>query len=164
MPVQLTRDEQMPARRRPADPEAEARLLQEAMRRGTGSAVVVLVIAVAPLVVGMRALRPALVAADKLLRSGGDYWSEMWMPVVLFAFFGFAFGGGLAWRVCSAASLGGKSAWMVVGAAITVLTLVGVITAALVFVGPVPIMCWTSLGGMAGAAIAGTYLAFLWID
>jgi hypothetical protein len=164
MAVHIRRDEEVQQPQRRRDPSEDQALLLAGMWVGARATTLVAVPAAGVLILILRALRPALVAADKLLRAGGDHWSDLWMPAALLGLYGLVIGGLLGWRVTSAASVGRPVVWALSGAGIALILAVGIITAALGFPSEIPIMCWIALGLTAVAAVCGVYLAILWVD
>lgn len=165
MPVHIRRDEEVsqPARR-PRDAAEDRELLMAGALLGARSALAVAIPAALVVSLALRLLRPALLAADKLLKAGGDHWSDLWMPAALMGLLGLAVGGVLGWRITSAASVGRPVVWLLTGAAIALMSAAGVITAALGFPSEIPIMCWIALGLCALATAIGAYLAVIWVD
>lgn len=164
MAVQLKRDEQLPVDRRPRDAEEDRLLLVGGMKLALRAALWVAIPAGAALPLAIWALSRALVAADKLLKSGGDHWQEVWMPAVLVAFLGGLTGGALAWRILASASIGRSAVWLVATVALVFDLGCGLLTARALFTSGIPSMCWISLGVFIGAGLGGTYLALLWLD
>lgn len=111
----------------------------------------------------MSSLKRALLAAEKLMDAHSPFWSESFMPTVLFAILGLGFGALIGWRMSAAASLGGLASWFVAGMNIAMLGLAGMVVAPLVFPAGVPGTCWLSLWAMAASAVLGLYLIMAWL-
>lgn len=113
---------------------------------------------------GLRLMKPALKAAA-VLSGEADYWRKTWIPMLLFCLYGLILGGAIAWRVTSAASLGGAATWLVGGAHVLLVVLTGILVSTSgLFAGNVPSTCWIGIGLLAGSAVAGIYLLGLWND
>lgn len=122
---------------------------------GLGAAAVWTAVAGLLLIPTLRILKPATVAADRLLHGDGSHWSEMWMPAVLLAFYGGLSGALIAWRGSAKASLGAVALLVVSLAGSTAISVIGLLTARVIYPGAIPQMCWISLGFLAVSGLVG---------
>jgi len=162
MPVYLKPDERMPEDPRPEDPSRDQMDLIEGFLAGCRSSLACMVVGAILLPLMLLALRPALLASDKLFVLDSDHWSESYMPTVLFAVFGAGFGVLLGWRLSASASLSGGATWLITGVAVAALIVVGVCSASLIFAGGIPTMCWIGLCALGLATACAIYLFSLW--
>jgi|GEM_PF-4443720 len=164
MPVHLRPDEQMPDVARSANPGRDRADLIEGFLLGCRSSLVCIIVGVILLPLMFLVMRPTLLAADKLFVVGSEHWSNAYMPLALFAFFGAGFGTFLGWRLSASASLSGLTVWLITGAAVVVLTVVAGCSATMIFSSGVPNMCWIGLFVLGLAASGAMYLFSLWVD
>lgn len=162
MPVYLKPDEEMPDVARSADPQRDRADLIEGLLAGCRSSLACVIVGVILLPVMLFVMRPTLEAADKLFHRGSDFWQESLMPTVLFAFFGAGFGALLGWRMSASASLTGFTVWLITGAAVLILMVVGGCAAMMIFANGVPTMCCISLAVMGLSTLVAMYLYGLW--
>lgn len=150
------------------DDDAAGRdIYREAIREASGvairSACSWLPIAGTILVAGLYAQQQPFIAADKIFADGaGDHWDEAFMPAILFAMFGAAFGLFLGWRMTSICGMIGWPAWIIGAAATLALALIGVVGSLLLYTGVLPMMLWLSLAMMIVAGLAGVSYHTLW--
>lgn len=153
MPVQLRRDEQIEVTRRSSDPGMDFADVVGGLTSAGLAALLCLVPAILVLVLGLRMLKPALLAAAKLRGDmTGAFWQESFMPSVLFMIFGAVFGGLVGWLIHARASLPTGLSWLVGGVAIVLLAVAGIITASAMFTAGIPGVCWMNLALMSVAA------------
>lgn len=167
MPVQFRRDELPGSDEDPGSQvvwqtDAGARL--GGLVRGLGAGLWFSIPGAVGLWLGLTLMRRSLVASASLT-GDSDFWREIWWSLLLFCFYGAVLGGGIAWRVSSAASLGGLATWLAAGANLTLVLLVGAFASRCVlFSGPVPSTCWMGLALLAAAALAGVRFFNAWSD
>jgi len=133
---------------------------RKAVRAAVWSAGVVVFVGVAIVLPAIYLMRPAFVAAAKLLSDG---WAQRdpLMPTVLYGLFGAAFGQLLGWRVLDATDLGGTPVWLVCLAAAGLVGLIAAAVAPALLSGEGLIVCWASLGVMTGAALVSVAIRIL---
>lgn len=154
MAVQLRRDEQVEVARKPSDPRMDFADVVEGARSAGLTAALCLVPAAVVLALGLRLLKPALLAAEKLRGDmTGDFWQESFMPGVLFVIFGAVFGGLVGWQIHARASLPPVLSWLIGGTATLLLAVAGIIAAAMIFTAGIPGTCWINLAFMSIAAL-----------
>jgi hypothetical protein len=163
MPVHIRPDEESPVHVPQMDDAEHRALVRQAALNALRTCAGCAVLGGAALAMGLRLLRPAILAADRLRDGSGDYWQELWMPAVLFGFFGLTFGGFTAWRLSSAAGIGGVMLCVLAGLAAVLVAGAGAVSASMIFA-PVPAMAWIVLAVMTVAAIAGAFLFAAWSD
>lgn len=154
MPVIFRPDEEDEPSITAGEASGDLAVLREGLPMAARAAAVWVLIATPLLAGALYALRKPILAADRLLHGDGDYWSEMWMPAVLLAFFGAILGALTAWRVSARASIGGGGVCLISGLGGAIVFLAGAAAAAQFFDGPTPAMCWMSLGAMLTAWVA----------
>ena len=140
---------------------------REAIREASGvairSACCWLPLAGAILVAGLYAEQKPFIAADKILTDkAGDFWQQAFMPIILFAIFGAAFGLFLGWRMTSTCGMVGWPAWIIGAAATLALAVIGVVGSLFVYPEGIPMMAWMSLALMIVAGLAGVSYYALW--
>lgn len=130
-PLETTRSrDEDEAQRRAREREA----LQEGMRAGVRSIVVTGVPAVVLLPIMMYGMRSSLEAANHLFVSKDVvHWQDAFMPAVLFAMFGGAYGALAGWRLASGAGIVGRQAWLIGAAAVAGLMVIGAFMSFLIF-------------------------------
>lgn len=160
--------ESQPGDQNQADDDATGRdIYREAIREASGvairSACGWLPIAGTILVAGLYMQQKPFIAADKILADkAGDYWQEAFMPTILFAIFGAAFGLFLGWRMTGTCGMIGWPAWIIGATATLALAVIGIVSSLFIYPGVIPMMLWLSLALMSIAGLAGVSYHTLW--
>lgn len=162
MAVQLRRDEELPTSGPVRDADEDAAILREATGRAVRQAMIVTLAGAGVLTLGLAAMRRALLAAEKLLPDPGGNWGDMLMPLVIFMIFGGAFGALLTWRMTSAVSIGGTTAWLIASLSAVVLAALGALAAGRIFNPAIPTMAWLALAGVIVTATGISRLVIAW--
>lgn len=158
MAVHFRRDEELPTVHIERDESEDENILRDALGQAMRNALIITILGGVLLAGYLWLGRKSLIAADHLLRDPGSEFQEMCMPLVIFAILGGAFGVFLSWRIISAVSIAGSTAWGVASAAAVVLAIGGGIIAAMMFDG-VPTMAWIGLATLVVVAVASSRVA-----
>jgi hypothetical protein len=162
MPVHIRPDEELPAPARDVDPNRDRAEMFEGIGASVRAAMNCVIVGGILLSVGLRAMRPAMLAAEKLLLRGGDYWKEAITPGALFILYGIGFGCALGWRMGAWATLTAGLMWAIGSGALLLLAGAGALGAMLVYPDGVPYMVWINLGLMMLAGLPGLYFMWNW--
>ncbi len=162
MPVHLRPDEEPPAPARDIDARRDRDERIEGVGASVRAALNCLLVGAVLLAVGMRAMRPTLLAAESLLLRGGDYWREAVTPCVMFALYGGVFGCALGWRMAARATLTAGLMWAVGTASMLLLGAAGALAAVLIFPGGIPHTLWIDLALLVLAGLPGLYFTWNW--
>jgi len=162
MTVHLRRDEELPTSAPVRDVGEDSAILREAAGRAVRHALITTLVGAVVLAAGLAVMRKALLASEKLLRDPAENWSDMLMPLVIFAILGGVFGALLTWRMTSAVSIGGMTAWLIASLSAVVLAALGAIAASQIFAGGIPRMGWLALACVVVAAVGISRLVITW--